>query len=173
MNKYQSGYAAISLITAIGWVTVALSVAGGIAIAMGADRNGEIGLLIGAAGAIQGFILVGIGSVGQAILDGSLALQEMSGKRDDTTNVGNAVNVVPSTINAVVPSTIDASVYEIYDLSKRAWALFAIAENKQKSGDFDGAAAAASESMKVAKSIEDVNERDAVVKRLLKAIKNL
>lgn len=76
MNKYASGYTLIQILSAIGWLIILISVVGGIFIASNAERGmGWVGISVGVAGSFQGLLLLGMGAIGTAILDGSLASQ--------------------------------------------------------------------------------------------------
>lgn len=76
MNRYASGYTLISLISVIGWLAIVLSVVGGIIIGVNAPRGaGYIGFTLAIAGSFQGLLLLGVGAIGQAVLDGSIAQQ--------------------------------------------------------------------------------------------------
>jgi hypothetical protein len=78
MNKYASGYTAISIITVFGWITICASVIIGLIILLNARNDaGYIGLILGAAGAVQGLLLLGMGSIGLALLDGSASQQRI------------------------------------------------------------------------------------------------
>lgn len=73
MNRYASGYTLISLISVIGWLAIALSLIGGIIIGANAPRGlGYIGFTIAITGSFQGLLLLGVGAIGAAILDGAI-----------------------------------------------------------------------------------------------------
>lgn len=77
MNRYASGYKMISLISVIGFFAIAISVVGGIIIGSNAPRGlGYVGFVIVIAGSFQGLLLLVVGVIGQAILDGSNAQQD-------------------------------------------------------------------------------------------------
>jgi hypothetical protein len=79
MNKYASGYTAIGLISVVGWLVIAVSLIGGIVIFSNANRGeAYIGFAVAIAGAVQGLLLLGVGAIGSAILDGSTAQQEVA-----------------------------------------------------------------------------------------------
>jgi hypothetical protein len=85
MNKYSSGYAAISVISFFGWIVIAVSIIGGIAVLSNAPPGlGYMGWIIAVAGAVQGLLLLGMGAIGLAILDGSIAQQEVAAKKEVT-----------------------------------------------------------------------------------------
>ena len=76
MNKYSSGYEAMKLISLVGWIVIGISIIGGYII--GSITEGFIGLIIFVCGVVQGVLLLGVGSIGSAILDGSKAQQEVA-----------------------------------------------------------------------------------------------
>lgn len=76
MNKYASGYTLIQILSVIGWFVIVISVIGGIFISLNAERGMVwVGISVAVAGSFQGLLLLGIGAVGTAILDGSVASQ--------------------------------------------------------------------------------------------------
>lgn len=78
MNKYSSGYTAISIISFLGWIVIIVSIIGGAVIGLGADRGmGFVGLVVAGAGVVQGLLLLGVGTLGLSILDGSIAQQSI------------------------------------------------------------------------------------------------
>ena len=78
MNKYASGYTAMGLISVVGWIVIAISLIGGIIIFSNANRgDAYIGFIVAIAGAVQGLLLLGVGAIGSAILDGSAAQQSL------------------------------------------------------------------------------------------------
>lgn len=77
MKKYSSGYALIWLISLLGSVLIVISVLGGLYIGLKAPPGMEyLGLLVVIGGSVQGLLLIGVGAIGTAILDGSIAQQE-------------------------------------------------------------------------------------------------
>ena len=91
MNKYASGYTLIQILSVIGWFVIAISVIGGIFILSNAERGmGWVGISVAVAGSFQGLLLLGIGAIGTAILDGSVAQQEVAA------NISKKDSVVPS-----------------------------------------------------------------------------
>jgi hypothetical protein len=83
MNKYASGYTAMGLISVVGWLVIAVSLIGGIAMAGTMPRGmGYIGFIVAIAGAVQGLLLLGVGALGLAILDGSIAQQEIITRKE-------------------------------------------------------------------------------------------
>jgi hypothetical protein len=78
MNKYASGYTLIQILSVIGWLIIVVSIFGGIFIASNAVRGmGWVGISVAIGGSFQGLLLLGIGAIGTAILDGSIALQNL------------------------------------------------------------------------------------------------
>ena len=78
MNKYASGYTAMGLISVVGWLVIAVSLIGGIIIFSNSNRgDAYIGFIVAIAGAVQGLMLLGVGAIGSAILDGSAAQQDI------------------------------------------------------------------------------------------------
>jgi hypothetical protein len=78
MNKYASGYTAMGLISVVGWLVIAVSLIGGVIIFSNASRGeAYIGFIVAIAGAVQGLLLLGVGAIGSAILDGSAAQQSL------------------------------------------------------------------------------------------------
>lgn len=76
MNKYASGYTLIQILSVIGWLIIIVSIIGGVLIASNADRGmGWVGISVAVAGSFQGLLLLGMGAIGTAILDGSVASQ--------------------------------------------------------------------------------------------------
>jgi hypothetical protein len=73
MNTYSSGYTLTALVAIFGWIFIAASAILGIFVYANAPRDFEyIGFFVFLAGAFQGIILLGIGAIGEAILDGAL-----------------------------------------------------------------------------------------------------
>ena len=72
MNTYSSGYTLTGLVKVFGWIFIAASAIIGISVFASAPRDFEyIGFFVFLAGAFQGIILLGIGAIGEAILDGA------------------------------------------------------------------------------------------------------
>lgn len=77
MRKYASGYFVIGVLAILGAVTIVVSVIGGLAIAGNSPSDIRyIGWSIAIGGSIQGLLLIGLSTIGTAILDGSIAQQE-------------------------------------------------------------------------------------------------
>lgn len=106
MNRYASGYTLVSLISIFGWGVVAVSLVGGLSWASSAPEGlGYIGFIVAVSGVVQGIILLGIGAIGLAILDGSVATQrsferqEQSGNSSSSIAVDEAVKNIGSAVN--------------------------------------------------------------------------
>lgn len=85
MNKYPSGYALVSLISVFGWIVIVVSIIGGLVMLASAPVGMRyIGWTIAIAGSVQGLLLSGMGAIGLAILDGSIAQQEISANKVST-----------------------------------------------------------------------------------------
>jgi hypothetical protein len=81
MRKYASGYFVIGVLAILGAVTIVISVIGGLAIAGNSPSDIRyIGWSIAIGGSIQGLLLIGLSTIGTAILDGSIAQQEANDK---------------------------------------------------------------------------------------------
>lgn len=77
MNTYSSGYTLTALVTILGWIFIAASAIIGIFVYANAPRDFEfLGFFVFLAGAFQGIILLGVGAIGEAILDGALFQQK-------------------------------------------------------------------------------------------------
>ena len=74
MNKYASGYALVNIFAMLGAILIIISFVLG---ALIAGEGGGLGYVIMIFGAFQGLIIVGMGSLGRAVLDGSVAQQEL------------------------------------------------------------------------------------------------
>ena len=105
MSKYTSGYTAMGLISVVGWLVIAVSLIGGIIIFSNANRGeAYIGFVVAIAGAVQGLLLLGVGAIGSAILDGSTAQQEVANHFRNVKLNSPSVNVNQSTpINRSAP----------------------------------------------------------------------
>lgn len=78
MNKYSSGYILLSFLTVIGALVSFVSIAFGVYIFFESPRGvGYTGIIIAIGGFIQGLFLYGVAEIGRAILDGSLAQQDL------------------------------------------------------------------------------------------------
>lgn len=78
MRKYSSGYFVIGVLAILGIFTIVVSVLGGLAIAGNSPNDIQyIGWCIAIGGSIQGLVLIGLSTIGTAILDGSIAQQLM------------------------------------------------------------------------------------------------
>jgi hypothetical protein len=83
MNKYASGYALLKLMSTLGAIVIGLSIVGGFIVFFSSNKGmGWVSFLVATAGGIQGLILMGVASIGEAILDGSLAQQKIAGGSD-------------------------------------------------------------------------------------------
>ena len=83
MRKYSTGYIIINVISFIGFLTVVVSLFGGIIFVANAPNGmSYLGWLFTIGGSIQGMMLIGMGSIGLAILDGSIAQQHSLNKLD-------------------------------------------------------------------------------------------
>lgn len=72
MNRYASGYALIQVLSVVGWLVIALSMIGAIIVASNAPRDmGWVGFVVFIAGGFQGLMLIGVGAIGSAVLDGA------------------------------------------------------------------------------------------------------
>lgn len=102
MNKYASGYALVNIFAVLGVILIIVSFVLG---ALIAGEGGGLGYVMMIFGAFQGLIIVGMGSLGRAVLDGSVAQQEIleihrsnkgkdrnRGKRDDF--VASKANII-------------------------------------------------------------------------------
>ena len=98
MNKYASGYTAMGIISLFGWIVIVISVIGGYVIGGSMPRGeGYIGLIIVVCGLVQGVLLLGVGAIGSAILDGSAAQQEVADHFRNVKLNSPSVNVNQST----------------------------------------------------------------------------
>ena len=95
MNKYASGYTAMGIISLFGWIVIVISVIGGYVI--GNITEGYIGLITVVCGLVQGVLLLGVGAIGSAILDGSAAQQEVADHFRNVKLNSPSVNVNQST----------------------------------------------------------------------------
>ena len=78
MSKYSSGYSLMQMLPVLGWIVIAISLIGGISIGSNAPRGmGGIGFLVAIIGGFQGFMLLVLWAIGTAILDGSIAQQDL------------------------------------------------------------------------------------------------
>ena len=77
-DKYTFGYFAMGVLSLFGAVTVAASIF--LAIKLASEGNLGSGVVAAAVffvGSAQGLIVIGLGSIGGALLDGSVAQQEL------------------------------------------------------------------------------------------------
>ena len=92
MNKYASGYSALSVISGFGWLVMIGSVFGGIITAKTLSTDMEwVGFLVAGAGITQGLFLFGMAAIGKAILDGSLSQQSSSATNADLLKAVSAI----------------------------------------------------------------------------------
>jgi hypothetical protein len=105
MRKYSSGYEAMRLISLVGWIMIGISIISGYIIGGSMPRGeGYIGLIIFVCGVVQGVLLLGVGAIGSAILDGSTAQQEVADHFRNAKLNSASVNVNQSTpINRSAP----------------------------------------------------------------------
>lgn len=99
MNKYASGYALIRLMSVVGSVFIAVSIIGGVVIGVSSPRGmGGYGFVVAILGVFQGLMILGVGAIGEAILDGarsqasSVELLEQLLKDKRTNNIGGDGN---------------------------------------------------------------------------------
>ena len=106
MNKYQSGYTAMGILAFVGWIVIAISLVGGLLVASnGPPGMGYIGFISAVVGSVQGLLLLGVGSIGAALLDGSVAQQEVAAnmaKRDSVAPQREPENLMPYLLSAAV-----------------------------------------------------------------------
>ena len=82
MNKYDSGYVLTQALSVVGWLVIVLSVVCGAVVGFNVSNDmGWIGFVIAIVGGFQGLLLIGAGTIGAAILDGSVAQQEILSKQ--------------------------------------------------------------------------------------------
>lgn len=131
MNKYASGYTLVNIFAVLGVLLIIVSLVIGVLVA---DEIGTLGYVIIIFGAFQGLIIVGMGSIGRAVLDGSVAQQKIldihqsnRGKEKGRHNKGGSV--VSSSKKANQSESTD----EIID-SENSWALVDKVEMLAKSG---------------------------------------
>jgi hypothetical protein len=78
MGKYASGYVLTAAMSVLGAIVIVVSIIGGLVVMSNAPRGEEgLGWVLIIAGSVQGFLLIGIGAIGTAILDGSVAQQDL------------------------------------------------------------------------------------------------
>lgn len=78
MNKYSFGYSLLSFVSTVGALVALGSIVLGVYVFLEAPRGMEYtGIVISVGGFIQGLFLFGVAEIGRAILDGSLAQQEL------------------------------------------------------------------------------------------------
>jgi hypothetical protein len=83
MNKYASGYALLKFMSTLGSIVIGISIFGGFIFFFSSENvMGWASFVVAIAGGIQGLILMGVASIGEAILDGSLAQQKIAGSSD-------------------------------------------------------------------------------------------
>jgi hypothetical protein len=148
MNKYASGYALVNIFAVLGVVLIFVSLVIGVLVA---DEIGTLGYVIIIFGAFQGLIVVGMGSIGRAVLDGSVAQQQIldihqsnRGKEKGRHNKGGPA--VSNSKNANQSESTD----EIID-SENSWALVDKVEMLAKAGKIPAA-------VTVLDSIEDTTQ---------------
>ncbi|PWL19804.1 MAG: hypothetical protein DCO81_07725 [Candidatus Aquiluna sp. XM-24bin5] len=108
MNKYSSGYNLITFVSFLGALVAIGSIGFGVFVFVESPRGLEYtGIFIAVGGFIQGLFLLGFAEIGRAILDGSLAQQELlkaiskfpdqsSGEIRNTRNEDKKYPVLPS-----------------------------------------------------------------------------
>jgi len=138
MNKYASGYTAMSIISLVGWIVIGLSIICGFLVSMNREM-GYIGLIIAVSGTVQGLILLGVGSIGSAILDGSTAQQEIiaemrknsdGGQKTENSNI-EIIELMGRQLSAVLgyPGGRYIENYRGYDIIKNKEGLFLVNGN--------------------------------------------
>lgn len=145
MNKYASGYALANIFAVLGVVLIVASLISGTIIA---DESGALGFVVIIFGAFQGIIVIGMGSIGRAILDGSVAQQQLldihqsnKGKDKGRNNKGG------STASSLKKENQSESTDEVIE-SENTWALVDKVETLASSGKI-------SDAVTVLASIED------------------
>ena len=108
MRKYSSGFTLITILQVCGFAVVGLSLVVGVIFYANAPRGeAYLALIFAIAGSVQGLIILGIGSIGEAILDGSVSqqrteheigrlLEEVRANKSFEDSISNAVNSNPN-----------------------------------------------------------------------------
>ena len=139
MNKYSTGYALINIFAALGVVLIFISFIIG---ALVSREGGGLGYVIIIFGAFQGVIIVGMGSIGRAVLDGSIAQQELlhihqSNKEKDRGRHNKGGSTAPN-VKKPIQVNVSEPMEEVME-SQNSWALVDKVEMLASSGNISDA----------------------------------